>query len=230
MKTIILCGGKSERLKNQKTDLPKPLWKIGDKPIVWHVMKIYEKSGFTDFILCTGYRHEDFLSYFEENPVTNWSIAFDQTSENYGTSERIISAMKHVGSDFFCTYGDGLSSLSINDLLKNHRTSGKLATLTAIKPVLPYGILEIDKGNSITDFKEKSRSDHWINGGFFVFNPAIEKYLKLGSMLENEPFTTLAKEGQLNAYKHEGAWLCMDTYKDFVTLNNLWSQGSSFWL
>ncbi|GIV34470.1 MAG: putative glucose-1-phosphate cytidylyltransferase [Chitinophagales bacterium] len=230
MKTIILCGGKSERLKNQQTDLPKPLWKIGDKPILWHVMKIYEKAGFTDFVLCTGYRHEDFAAYFDNHPVPGWQITFDHTSENLGTAERILSAMKYVDADFFCTYADGLSSLSVSDLLKNHQQAGKIATLTAVKPIIPYGILEMDAHNIVTQFKEKSRSDHWINGGFFVFKPAVADYLRLGSMLENEPLSTLAADRQLYAYLHEGAWQCMDTYKDFVTLNNLWLQGGSFWI
>jgi glucose-1-phosphate cytidylyltransferase len=231
MKTVLLCGGKGERLKEHGTGLPKALWKIGGKPLIWHVMSKYAQEGYTDFVLCTGYRHEDFVAHFNDLPQTGWKIILDNKGEDCGTAERLTSALQYISTEnFFCNYGDGLSNLNLNQLLQAHITGNKIATLTAVKPEMPFGILEINEQNSVTEFQEKPKSDHWINGGFFVLSKRIEPFLALGKMLEKEPFIKLASEGQLQAYKWESKWQCMDTYKDFMNLSKLMEKGEAFWL
>ena len=231
MKTIIFCGGKGERLKEYESKMPKSLWIISGKPLIWYVMNTYALQGYTEFVLCTGYKHEEFVSYFEQHPEKGWDIIFDNQGEDCETAKRLQSAMKYVDTDhFFCNYADGLSSVKISELLASHISSGKIATLTAVKPVLPYGILEINVDNCVTEFREKPIIDHWVNGGFFVFSKDIERYLHEGGMLENRPFSKLSAEGQLHAFKHEGEWLCMDTYKDYTSLVKLMEEDKPGWL
>ena len=231
MKTILFCGGKGERLKEYESKLPKSLWLIADKPLIWYVMNTYALQGYTEFVLCTGYKHEEFVSYFEKHPENNWNIIFDNQGEDCETADRLLSAMKYVESDhFFCNYADGLSSVKLSDVLNAHINSKKTATLTAVKPTLPYGVLEIDNNNCVTEFREKPKIDHWVNGGFFVFSKSIEKYLYAGGMLENAPFSDLSSDNELNAYKHEGEWLCMDTYKDYMSLVKLMRDDKPSWL
>ncbi len=231
MKTVILCGGKSERLRNYDTDLPKPLWRVGEKPLIWHVLSIYAKAGFCDFILCTGYKHEEFESYFKYNPENDWNITYDFAGEDCGTADRLKNALGHISDEiFFCNYADGLSDVNLSKLLSAHKESGKTATLTAVKPHLPYGVLETDSSNNVIAFHEKPVSDHWLNGGYFVLQRDIEKHLKTGEMLENGTFEKLLQLSQLNAYQHKGNWQCMDTYKDFVLLNQIWEKKQAFWM
>ncbi len=231
MKTVLFCGGKGERLREYESSRPKPLWTIAGKPLIWHVMNIYAMQGFSDFVLCTGYKHDEFVSYFVHNPETAWTIIFDNKGEDCPTGGRLESALKFIDTDmFFCNYADGLSNIPLPKLLEAHHTSGKMATLTAVKPVLPYGILEIDDHNLVTQFREKPVIDHWVNGGFFVFSNQIRKYLSATDMLEEGPFSRLAADGQLNAFRHEGEWMCMDTYKDYMNLIRLMESTKPSWL
>jgi len=231
MKTILFCGGKGERLREYESTLPKPLWVIAGKPLIWYVMNMYALQGYNDFVLCTGYKHDEFVSYFDTNPEKNWKITFDNNDEDCPTAMRLLSGLKFVDTEnFFCNYADGLSSIKIARLLEAHIASKKIATLTAVKPILPYGILEIDDNNCITEFREKPIIDHWVNGGFFVFSKHIEKYLTDGGMLEEGPFSKLSSDQQLNAFKHEGDWLCMDTYKDYISLIKLMENNKPSWI
>ena len=231
MQTVIFCGGKGERLRGYENNLPKPLWMIAGKPLIWYVMNMYAVQGFCDFVLCTGFRHEEFVKYFDENPESGWNIVFDNQGEDCPTALRLRSALKFIRTDnFFCNYSDGLSNVRMSDLLQAHGASGKIATLTAVKPTLPYGILEIDDKGRVTDFREKPVIDHWVNGGFFVFSKQIENYLSEGGMLEESAFPRLSADGQLHAFKHSGEWLCMDTYKDYTNLIKLMEGTKPSWL
>ena len=247
-KVIILCGGAGTRLREETEFKPKPLVEIGDKPILWHIMKIYSHYGFNDFILSLGYKGEmiknyflnyeylinDFtlnLStkkkkvYFHENKIENWNITFVDTGNETNTGGRIFKLRDFVDDIFFATYGDGVANINIKNLLDFHLKNKKISTLTAVHPVSKYGSIELRKYN-VTEFKEKPELQGWINGGFFVFNKEIFQYLNDNCVLEDEPLKTLAKKNQLSAYLHGDFWQCMDTYKDVVLLNNLWKNKS----
>ncbi len=227
IKTVILCGGKGSRMGPE--ELPKPLFKIGDKPILWHIMKYYESFGFKDFILLLGYKKEKIINYFKDCKI--WDIKFIDTGLNTNTGGRIKKAERLIKDDiFFATYGDGLSDINLNSLLDFHREHGKIATLTAVKPYSPFGIMDIDSHtHAVTHFAEKPKLDHWVNGGFFVFNRAIFEYIKENDVLESDAFSRLAKDKNLTAYKHDGFWECMDTYKDNLRLNQLWDARNAPW-
>lgn len=230
MKTLILCGGKNERLKFQGEDQPKPLWRIGGKPLVWHIMQHYSKFGFNDFILCTGARHEAFEKYMHEESDPRFKITLSNAGPETGTSGRIMHAAPLLDDKpFFCTYGDGLSDINIQALLKSHMIAGTAATLTAVRPRLTFGLLEINQLNKVMRFDEKPRLEAWINGGYFVFETAASPYFSLGEVLEREPLIALSDAGQLNAFRHEGNWQCMDTFKDFQLLQELAAMDQAFW-
>ena len=238
MKTVILCGGRGTRLNEMGIAVPKALVPIGGKPVIWHLMRIFADSGFDDFVLCLGYLSETIEKYFygvatsrdDENQVRvasdglSCSVQMIDTGLDTNTGGR-IKALESLMSDqdrFFVTYGDGLADVDIQKLLKFHLQHGKIATLTAVHPVSNFGILDLDGTGAVRDFKEKPVLESWINGGFFVFERRTFDYLEENSILEREPLTALAKEGQLMAYQHPGFWKCMDTYKDNLELNELW--------
>jgi len=228
MKTAILCGGEGTRLREHTNSIPKPMVMIGDKPILWHIMKIYAHYGFNDFILCLGYKGDVIKDYFKNDE--NWNITFADTGLKTNTGGRIRRVEKYIEDDtFFATYGDGLSNIDLNDLLEYHRSKDKVATLTAVKPLSPFGMLEIDSNNLVADFKEKPVLDHWINSGFFVFNVGVFDYINENDVLEKEVFERLAKDNNLSAYKHTGFWKCMDTYKDNLELNRMWESNQARW-
>ena len=224
---VILCGGKGTRMGRE--DLPKPMFKIGAKPILWHIMKFYESFGFKDFVLLLGYRKEKIIEYFKNHK--SWNIEFVDTGLNTNTGGRVKKAEKLIKADtFFVTYGDGLSNINLDNLLCFHRKQGKIATLTSVRPSSPFGIMGIDSHTSmVTHFDEKPILDHWVNGGFFVFNHEIFKYIKDSDVLERNTFLRLVKDRELVAYKHNGFWECMDTYKDNLRLNELWNSGNAPW-
>lgn len=252
MKTVILCGGKGTRLKEHAKETPKALIEIGDKPIVWHIMKSYSHYGYRDFILCLGYKGEKIEEYFLQHTADSllkmavrgqdrflevncdsapWSVNLAYTGLTTNTGGR-IKKIQHLvgdGGTFFATYGDGLADVNINALLEFHKQHGKIATLVAVTPFSQFGVLHIDQGGIITRFEEKPRSAQWINGGFFVFNQKVFDYLEETSVLEKEPFERLAQDGQLVAFRHSGCWACMDTYKDTLALNELWESGDAWW-
>lgn len=253
MKTVILAGGFGTRISEESHLKPKPMVEIGDKPILWHIMKEYSYYGFNEFIICLGYKgyviKEFFSDYFlhtsdvtfdlakNEMIVHNnfsepWKVTLVDTGLNTMTGGRIKRIQKHVGNEAcMLTYGDGVSDVNIADLVKFHKKSGKLATLTAINVKQKFGVLEINKNNEIKAFREKSKSDcSLINGGYMVIEPQVFDYIDGDTtVFEKEPLEKLAREGQLCAYKHNGFWKCMDTLRDKNQLEELWNSKNAPW-
>jgi len=227
MQVVILCGGKGTRLRPYTEDLPKSMIPVGNKPILWHIMKIYSQYGHKDFILCLGYLGEKIRDYFKDkkNIEKDWHITFVDTGLDSNKGERLRKVKNFINDDnFFVVYGDDLSNVNVNKVLNFHKESKKIVTLTAINPVYQFGILDIN-GDEIISFKEKPKLEHWVNGGYFVFNKKIFDYLKDGWDLEKETFDQLVKERQINAFKHDGFWMTMNTFKDVMELKELWNKG-----
>lgn len=229
---VILCGGRGTRLQEDAPSIPKPLVEIGGHPIIWHVIQMYAAQGLRRFVLCIGHRGELIRSFTEEH---RWPagvvVECVDTGEDTPTGGRIARVREHVGEGtFWVTYADGVADIDLAAELEYHRDHGELATMTVVRPDLPFGVTELgDGGGRVTGFTEKPRSEHWINGGFFCFEPAVFGYLDEDTMLEREPLERLAANGQLRAFRHEGFWECMDTYKDAIALNDLWAQGDAPW-
>ncbi len=255
MKVVILAGGLGTRLMEETEARPKPMVEIGGKPILWHIMKIYEAYGFNDFILCLGYKaqfvKEYFLNYYlynsdvtielEKNKVDvhfsnaeSFKVTLVDTGLLTNTAGRIKRVKKFIGDEtFMLTYGDGVSDVNIIELVKFHKSHGKLATLTSIQVPGRFGNIEMDESGNVDCFVEKPQGDGmWINGGFFVLEPGIFKYLD-GNMdnvqWEKEPLRQIAEDGQLSAYKHSGFWKCMDALRDRVELEQYWSSDNAKW-
>ncbi len=256
MKTVILCGGKGTRLKEETEYKPKPLVEIGGKPILWHIMKIYSHQGFKDFILCLGYKGNMIKEYFlnlremsndfildlgnKEKMCLNecdelaGRVYFINTGQESMTGLRIAKIKKYIGEDedFFLTYGDGIADIDLNKLYECHKKMGAIATITVIKPVSQFSMLKIEKdnngGNKISKFEEKPKDDNLIGGGFMVCNRRIFDYLSEDKnyIFEEEPLKKLAEEGKLAAYFHEGFWDHMDTQKDVDRLNEIYEEGA----
>ncbi|MFA5392040.1 MAG: glucose-1-phosphate cytidylyltransferase [Candidatus Omnitrophota bacterium] len=253
MKVVILAGGRGTRISEETGSIPKPMVEIGGKPILWHIMKMYSHFGFNEFIICLGYRgyliKEYFSHYFlhmsdvtidmKKNDVKvhatssePWKITLVDTGLETNTGGRLKRIRKYVdGQTFMMTYGDGVSDLNIGELLKFHKKNKRYATVTAIQFAGRFGALRIEKNNAITSFFEKPKGDGiWVSGGFFVLEPEIFRYIKDDSIFwEKEPLEKLARDGQLNAYKHEGFWKCMDTQRDRIELEQLWSSKKAPW-
>jgi len=252
MKAVILAGGFGTRLGEETHLKPKPMVEIGDKPMLWHIMKIYSTYGINDFVICLGYKgniiKEFFANYFlYSSDVTintknnkmdihntnseSWNVTLIDTGESTMTGGRVKRVQKFVDNETFClTYGDGLSDLNISDSIKFHKDNKVVTTLTAVQPPGRFGALTIND-NKITNFFEKPQGDsRWINGGFFVCEPTIMDYIKDdNTILEQEPLTNLAKDGQLGAYKHDGFWNHVDTMIEKNNLNKLWDTGNAPW-
>ena len=255
MKTIILCGGKGMRLHEETEYRPKPLVTIGGRPILWHIMQIYAHYGFREFILCLGYRGDKIKEYFlsyeamsndftmrlgRQSAVTynsfhgeqDYTVTLADTGMETMTGGSIKKVEKYVGEDtFMLTYGDGIADIDIKALLEYHHNHGRCATVTAVHPVSRYGMLELgDKGN-VLNFAEKPVMNDWMSAGFFVFNRRFFDYLEGDDcFIEFDTLRRLAKEGELMAYKHEGFFFSMDTYRDYVYLNDLWDKGQTPWI
>lgn len=253
VKVVILCGGAGTRLREQTEFMPKPLVKIGDKPILWHIMKIYAHYGFEDFVLCLGYRGEVIKQYFYEYKMLNcdftinlgngdiviadpvhedWNITLAQTGVDAMTGSRVKKIEKYIdGSLFMLTYGDGLANMNIKELLEFHRSQGKIGTVTGVHPSSRFGELVIEN-ERVVDFLEKPQVQNGlVNGGFFVFDRRFFGYLPDDDscVLEKEPLERLAADGELCVYKHTGFWACMDTQRDFQLLNNIWNSEVPPW-
>ena len=215
MKVVILAGGLGTRISEYTKTIPKPMIKVLNKPMLIHIMSHYAKHGFKDFYITLGYKGEVIKKYFKGKNF-GWNINLIETGKYTMTGGRLKKLRKYVGNEtFMMTYGDGISNVNINKLLKFHKKNKKIATLTAVRPPARFGALKI-KGSNVTYFKEKSKIDEgWINGGFFVFEPNFFKYLKNNkTYLEREPLEVITKKNQLAAYKHQGFWQCMDTKRD----------------
>tara|TARA_B100000941_G_scaffold257818_1_gene207880 strand:- start:579 stop:1274 length:696 start_codon:yes stop_codon:yes gene_type:complete len=231
MKVVILCGGLGSRLSEETQKKPKPMVKIGNVPILIHILKIYKKYGFNNFILATGYKHKFIEQYFKHNKSFNIRTIF--TGRNTLTAGRVLKLKKYFkpGENFFLTYGDGISSHNIKKSLNFHIKNNKIATLTAVRPPVRFGELEVKK-NLVKSFKEKPQARHgWINGGFFIFNYQIFNYIKkINIMLEREPMSLLVRKKNLACYKHEGFWQCMDTMRDKKLLEKMIKEKNTPWI
>jgi glucose-1-phosphate cytidylyltransferase len=227
---VILCGGRGTRLRERTESLPKALVEIGAKPIVWHVVQIYAAQGFDRFLLATGYMGEAVSGFVAaERWPDGVRVECIDTGLDTPTGGRISRLGELLDGAGFCvTYADGVADVDLAALLDFHRGHGGLATLTAVRPHLQWGVAELE-GDRVAGFAEKPRSEHWINGGFLCFEPGALAYLNEDSVLEREPLQQLAADGELHAFRHEGFWDCMDTYKDAVVLNDLWASGEAPW-
>ncbi|SHI63073.1 sugar phosphate nucleotidyltransferase [Lutispora thermophila] len=247
MKVVILCGGKGTRIREITEDIPKPLIIIDGRPMVWHIMNIYYHHGFNDFILPIGYKGQKIKEYFINSPWMNydmiidnregdfkitflrgsnkWRITFIDAGEESMTGSRIKKIEPYIEDDeFMLTYGDGLADINIQKLLEFHREKGKIATMTGVKAKSQYGILKISNGIA-EKFVEKPETDQIINGGFFVMHKEIFKYIddeKGNCVFEKEPLEKLVEDKQLAVYLHQGFWAAIDTYKDYIELNENW--------
>lgn len=253
---FILCGGKGTRLREETETKPKPMVQIGGMPIVWHIMKHFDHYGFKKFVLLLGYKGDMIKDFFinydtragdftlnlsrlgKEDAIVNrtdklpdWEITFANTGDDTQTGGRIFrAAERHLKSErFLVTYGDGLSNVNLDRLLATHEASGKMATMTAIHPMSPFGVVETEKGLA-KSFKEKPRLPGLINGGFFVFQKKILDYLDKDCVLEEAPLRELTAEHELSIYEHEDFWQCMDTFKDVERLNSMFSEGERPWM
>ena len=229
MKTIILAGGLGTRLQEETQTKPKPMVEIGKRPLLWHILEIYAYYEHRNFILALGYRGEIIREYFHRYRGS-WTVSLVDTGLDTQTGGRLKRLSDHIqDSTFMATYGDGVANINIDKLLAFHRQHGRLATVTAVHAPSRFGGLMLN-GNRVEVFKEKQQ-EGWINGGFFVFEPGIFRYIEDDStVLEQGPLETLAKEGLLMAYKHEGFWQCMDTLRDVHFLQNLWETQKAPWV
>jgi len=228
---VILCGGRGTRLQEHTREIPKPLVEIGGRPILWHVIQIYAAQGFQSFLLCTGYRGEMIERFVRaESWPEGVRVSCVDTGPDTPTGGRIHLVGDRVDGRSFCaTYSDGVADIDLAALLRDHAEAGRTATMTVVQPELQFGVTELGDNGEVRGFREKPRSEHWINGGFFCFEPEVFGYLDEQSVLEREPLERMAAEGRLNGYRHTGFWECMDTYKDSVQLNDLWETERPPW-
>jgi glucose-1-phosphate cytidylyltransferase len=228
---VILCGGRGTRLQARGSDLPKPLVEIGGRPILWHVIGIYLAQGFRRFELLTGYRGEEVEAFVAgERWPDDAKIRCLDTGLDTPTGGRVYRAAASLeGERFFLGYADGVADIDLDALLSFHAGHGAGATMAVVQPRLPFGVARLGGDGSVIGFTEKPRSDLWVNAGFFCFEHSALGVLEADSVLEREPLERLAAAGQLRAFRHEGFWECMDTYKDAVTLNDLWAEGRAPW-
>jgi glucose-1-phosphate cytidylyltransferase len=228
---VILCGGRGTRLQERTKEIPKPLVEVGERPILWHVVRIYAAQGFTRFFVATGYKGELIEEFVAgEDWPEGVEVRCVDTGLDTPTGGRIHKLRDELGARPFCaTYGDGVADIDLGDLLGFHRGHGAAATMTVVRPILQFGVTELNGDGVVVGFHEKPRSDHWINGGFFCFEPRVFDYLRDDSVLERDPLEALAAGGELRAFRHTGFWKCMDTYKDAVELNDLWAAERPPW-
>ena len=230
MKTVILCGGYGTRLSEETTIKPKPMVKIGNKPILEHIMGIYEHYGYRQFILALGYKSEYIKKFYKNKNKKNFNLVY--TGRDTKTGGRLLRLKSYLKDEktFMLTYGDGVSNINIKKAIQFHNNHGKIATITAVRPPVRFGELKISR-NKVKSFKEKPQvGQGWINGGFFIFNNEILNFIKNDqTMLEREPLEKLTKAGQLMAFEHKGFWKCMDTMRDKILLNKIWNKGNALW-
>jgi glucose-1-phosphate cytidylyltransferase len=253
MKAVILAGGLGTRLREETEFRPKPMVEIGGKPIIWHIMKSLSVQGINDFIICLGYKGDTIKDFFinyeaRSNDITvklgknksliqhsdsspeNWTVTLANTGASTMTGGRLNRVKKFVeGETFLCTYGDGVADVNLSTLVSFHQKHGKTATVTSVRPTNRFGALQIDNDNFVREFSEKPVSEKRVNGGFFIFEANIFDFLNDESVLEGEPLEKLSRSGELKAYKHDGYWQPMDTYREVIELNNLWDADKAPW-
>jgi glucose-1-phosphate cytidylyltransferase len=253
MKVALLAGGLGTRLREETEFRPKPMVPIGGRPILWHIMKTYAHYSHQDFVVCMGYRGDVIRQYFRDFETMNldftikigaesvltthgaleeagWSVTVVDTGAETMTGGRLYRVRDHVNNEtFMCTYGDGVADVDVRDLVAFHKSHGKIATMTAVKPVSRFGVLDISENDHVEHFREKPQADGWVNAGYFVFEPRVFDYLDEDCVLEKEPLTNLARDHQLVAYKHGGFWQPMDTYRETMILNEMWTNNTAPW-
>jgi glucose-1-phosphate cytidylyltransferase len=253
IKALLLAGGLGTRLREETEFKPKPMVEVGGKPILWHIMKNLATQRVDTFTIATGYKGEAIKDYFlnyyaRNNDITvnlgqqlkfvqhglhdesNWNVTIAGTGETTMTGGRVFRSMKYLeGERFLCTYGDGLADIDLAALIDFHESHGKIATVTTVKPLSRFGLMEVNEDGIVTQFREKPLMDGWVNAGFFIFEPAIFQYLNEDCVLENEPLAKLASDGQLAAYRHNGFWQPMDTLRESNFLNELWNCNEAPW-
>ena len=254
MKTIILCGGQGTRLREETEYRPKPLVEIGGRPVLWHILKYYAHYDVRDFVLCLGYRGHMIKEYFlnyeamnndfticlgEKNRIVyegahdeqDYNVTLADTGLDTMTGGRVARVRRYVKDDtFLVTYGDGVTDLDLGRAMEFHRSHGRLATVTAVRPTSRFGILDLSAEGQVQRFVEKPQLEGWASAGFFIFNQRVFDYLGGDDcVLEQEPLERLAAENQLMAYRHEGFFYAMDTYREYLYLNELWASGKAPW-
>jgi|TARA_B110000503_G_scaffold86440_1_gene131583 glucose-1-phosphate cytidylyltransferase len=252
MQLVILAGGRGSRLTEETLIKPKPLVDVGNKPIIWHIMKIYSHYGIKDFIICLGYKGYLIKEYFANYSLHNsdltinlkknstiihqkkgedWKVTLVDTGDDTLTGGRILRIKKYIKKDFLLTYGDGLANVNIKKLIDFHKQNKKLVTVTAVQPQGRFGVMDLNDKNQVTNFQEKIRGDNsWINGGFFALKPRIFDFIENDfSVWEKHPLIEMTKKKQVVAFKHSGFWHPMDTVRDKMLLDDLWNQGKAPW-
>lgn len=255
MKVVIFAGGLGTRISEETETRPKPMVEIGGRPMLWHIMKIYESYGFNEFIICLGYKgyviKEYFMHYYLHNSditielknnnvdvhftnAESFKVTLVDTGLNTKTAGRLKRIRQYLDEDdFLLTYGDGLADIDLHQLVDFHKSHGKTATVTAVQPEARFGGMTIDKGGKVMNFKEKPTGDgKWINGGFFVLRTSVFDYLSGemdNVMWEDAPMENLTQDGELVAYRHTGFWKCMDALRDKIELENLWETKNAAW-
>lgn len=252
MKAVILAGGLGTRIVEETVVRPKPMVEIGERPVLWHIMKTYSHYGVNDFVIALGYKGYVIKEYFQNYWLHNadvtfrmsdrscevhqhfgepWNVTLVDTGASTMTGGRIKRVSPHLDGTFLLTYGDGLSDVNVTDLLTYHRSHGKQVTVTAVQPTGRFGAMELDSGRRVTSFHEKPVGDGgWINGGYFVCEPEVLNHIKDDACVwEREPLEELARDGELVAYMHHGFWQPMDTLRDKQQLELLWQSGKAPW-
>ena len=253
MKAVILAGGLGTRLREETEFRPKPMIEIGGKPILWHIMKSYAHYGVTEFIVCIGYRGEVIKDYFVNyearmNDFTvrlgshhdiefhgshlesDWRVTIVDTGLDTNTGGRVKQIEPYIGGErFLVTYGDGVADVDIGALVAHHEKQARLATVTLVRPLSRFGVVDLAPDGAVEHFREKPQTDGYVNAGFFVFEPDVFEYLDRGSVLEREPLEALAKDGQLAGYRHDGFFQAMDTYRELLLLESLWASAEAPW-
>lgn len=255
MKAVLLAGGLGTRMREETEFRPKPMVEIGGKPVLWHLMKTFAAYGVTDFVVCAGYKGEQIKAYFlnyaaQTNDFTirlgrdggvlfhgdhlerDWTVTVADTGQATLTAGRVERIEEYVkGERFIVTYGDGLADIDMSALLAFHDAHGLKATITTVRPLSRFGLVDVDETHRVTRFREKPQIDDWVSAGFFVFEHSIFDYLRNSddTMLEHEPLARLAAERQLAAFRHRGFWQPMDTYREATLLNEMWDRGDAPW-
>ena len=253
MKVVLLAGGLGTRMREETEFRPKPMVEVGGKPVLWHIMKIFASYGHTDFIICAGYKGEQVKNYFYNYAAMNmdftltlgdndsatfhgshdefdWTVTVADTGAETPTGGRVNRVRRFLGDEsFFCTYGDGLAPVKLDDLLRFHQTGNSIATVTVAHPSSRFGSVLAEPDGLVSTFQEKPRSEEWVSIGFFVFNPTIFSFLSDDVALEEAPLRMLAEKKELRAFQHHGFWQPMDTYRELQILSELWSVGRAPW-
>lgn len=257
MKAVLLAGGLGTRMREETEFRPKPMVEVGGKPVLWHIMKICAMHDIVDFVVCTGYkgdmikeyflnyeaRNNDFtitlgrsrdLTFHDQHLESDWRVTLADTGANAQTGARVRRIRRYIGDDerFLVTYGDGIADVDLTRLLAFHRAHGKIATITTVRPLSRFGLVDVDATGVVERFREKPQVEDFVSAGFFVFERSVFDYLQADDealVLEDEPLTRLAKDGELVAYQHEGFWQPMDTFRESTLLNAMWDSGTAPW-